>query len=176
MPVSYADLEIRILEEQARGYPVEITLDNEQEYPRGYLDPARMPQVPTASPEEDGERLFEWLFADRRLRDAWNVLRGQQAQRRIRLRIALGASRQNVLTMFLRRGLTLTAISLVLGLPLAVMINRALISGEFYGADPYHPVIYFGAVTVLVSATFFGSYLPARRAARLDPMGALRYE
>jgi hypothetical protein len=43
---AYANLKIRILQREAQGYPVEITLNNEQEFPRGYLDPAFLPWVP----------------------------------------------------------------------------------------------------------------------------------
>jgi len=85
--LTYADLEIRILEQQEEGYPVEITLNNEQEFPRGVLQPDFLPWVPSASPTEDGEQLFEWLFADDRLKTAWAEVCGQAPQRRIRLRI-----------------------------------------------------------------------------------------
>lgn len=85
--LSHADLEIRILEQQADGYPVEITFKGEQEFPRGFLTPDFLPWSPGASPTEDGERLFNWLFADDALKLAWAEVRGQQPQRRIRLRI-----------------------------------------------------------------------------------------
>jgi hypothetical protein len=88
---NYADLEIRILGRQTQGYPVELTLNYEQEFPRGYLDPDWLPWVPSAAPSEDGERLFAWLFADERIRSAWAETRGQQPQRRIRLRIDAAA-------------------------------------------------------------------------------------
>ena len=90
---AYADLEIRILERQAQGYPVEITLNHEQEYARGYLDPKSLPLpwVATASAEADGERLFRWLLADERLKTAWAEVRGCCPQRRVRLRIDASA-------------------------------------------------------------------------------------
>ena len=88
---AYADLEIRILEKQDEGYPVEITLNREQEFPRGYLKPDFLPWVPSASTTEDGERLFERLFADDPLKTAWAEVRGRQPQRRIRLRIDASA-------------------------------------------------------------------------------------
>jgi len=50
--LSYADLEIRILEQQAEGYPVEITFKGEQEFPRGYLAPDLLPWVAGSSPAE----------------------------------------------------------------------------------------------------------------------------
>ncbi len=84
---NYADLEIRILDHQAEGYPVELTLNNEQEFPRGYLDPAFLPWIPSSSPENDGVRIFDWLFADAKLKTAWAEVRGLQPLRRLRLRI-----------------------------------------------------------------------------------------
>ncbi|HEY5573890.1 MAG TPA: CHAT domain-containing protein, partial [Anaerolineales bacterium] len=83
----YADLEIRILEQQPGGYPVEITFNNEQQFPRGFLDPAFLPWTPGISATEDGERLLNWLLADPALKSSWAEVRGQQPQRRIRLRI-----------------------------------------------------------------------------------------
>jgi hypothetical protein len=88
---AYADLEIRILERQDEGYPVDITLNSEQQFQRGVLKPGFLPWVPSASPAQDGERLFEWLFADDRLKTAWAEVRGQAPQRRIRLRIDASA-------------------------------------------------------------------------------------
>ncbi len=74
----YVDLEIRILKREAEGYPVEITLNHDQQYERGFLDP----ELPVG----DGARLFRWLLADDVLREAWEHARGQHPQRRIRLR------------------------------------------------------------------------------------------
>ncbi|HEY5573196.1 MAG TPA: CHAT domain-containing protein, partial [Anaerolineales bacterium] len=88
---NYADLEIRILGLQSEGYPVELTLNYEQEFPGGYLDPDWLPWVASGTPAEDGERLFAWLFADERIKNAWAETRGQQPQRRIRLRIDAAA-------------------------------------------------------------------------------------
>jgi hypothetical protein len=85
----YADLEIRILERQAQLYPVEITLNHEQEFPRGFLDPKDLPLpwVGTASAEADGERLFRWLLTDDRLKTTWAEVSGRCPHRRVRLRI-----------------------------------------------------------------------------------------
>lgn len=91
MQETYADLEIRILEERDEGYPVEMTLNQEQEFGPGYLDPGFLPWVPTASPDADGQRLFDWLLADDRLKTAWAEVRGSSPQRRVRLRIDAGA-------------------------------------------------------------------------------------
>lgn len=83
--VAYADLEIRILELAAEGYPVEITFNHEQEFERGYLKPDILPWLASTSAAADGERLFNRLLADDRLRTAWAEVRGQRPQRRIRL-------------------------------------------------------------------------------------------
>ncbi|MCP4664110.1 MAG: tetratricopeptide repeat protein [bacterium] len=87
LPGEYADLEIRILGRREEGYPVEITLGGEQQFPRGHLDPRVLPWVPAASPTADGDRLFERLLADERLKTAWAQARGQSRLRRLRLRI-----------------------------------------------------------------------------------------
>jgi hypothetical protein len=84
---NYADLEIRILDREAEGYPVELTLNNEQEFPRGYLNPAFLPWVSSISPANDGVRIFNWLFTDEKLKESWAMVRGQQPMRRLRLRI-----------------------------------------------------------------------------------------
>lgn len=86
-PHDFHDLEIRILKIEEAGYPVEITLASEQEFPRGYLDPGFLPWTPGPSPTDDGQRLFDWLLADERLKTAWAEARGRHPQRRIRLRI-----------------------------------------------------------------------------------------
>src|SRR4051794_37133796 len=86
-PIEYADLEIRILERRPEGYPVEITLNHEQEFPRGYLTASVVPWVASPDPAQDGERLFQLLFADERVRAAWAEIRGQTLLRRVRLRI-----------------------------------------------------------------------------------------
>ena len=84
---SYADLEIRILNKMSDGYPVELTLNNAQEFAGGRLDLAFLPWVASADPVADGQRLFAWLLADDKLKATWAEVRGQQSQRRVRLRI-----------------------------------------------------------------------------------------
>jgi hypothetical protein len=85
----YADLEVRILSQQQGkpGFPVEITLRREIEFPPGMLDESVLPWVPSGSPQTDGERLFALLFSDDRVKTAWSEARGQHPERRIRLRI-----------------------------------------------------------------------------------------
>ena len=83
----YGDLEIRILGRQERGYPVEMALDQELTFERGWLDPSFLPWLPSADPMEDGEKLSRWLFSDPNVRAGWDETRGRSPQRRIRLHI-----------------------------------------------------------------------------------------
>ena len=85
--LNYSDLEIRILQKDTTGYPVEITFNGEQEFPRGVLSTEMPAMKSPASPGDYGQRLFEWLFSDDALKTAWANARGQRPQRRIRLRI-----------------------------------------------------------------------------------------
>ena len=103
MQEAYADLEIRILALQDEGYPVEITFSGEQEFPRGYLRAGILPWVPSASPLDDGERLFRALFADPRLSAAWAEARGHSPLRRVRLRIDASAPELHLLPWELLR-------------------------------------------------------------------------
>ncbi len=70
---------------------MEITWSGEQEFPRGYLDPGLLPWLSRGSPAADGERLFDRLFADDRLKVAWAEARGLSRRRRLRLRIDASA-------------------------------------------------------------------------------------
>lgn len=88
----YADLEIRIQNRDANGYPVELTLDGEQTLGRGLLSPSIIPWVSSSNPTADGEWLFALLFADDRLKRGWTLVRGSKPQRRVRLRIDPDAS------------------------------------------------------------------------------------
>ena len=83
---AFADLEIRLLRRWPDGYPVEITLSGQQEFPRGYLSADILPWS-AADPGTDGQRLFDRLMADAQVRSAWAEARGQAPRRRIRLRI-----------------------------------------------------------------------------------------
>jgi thioredoxin-like negative regulator of GroEL len=81
------DLEIRILQRQEQGYRVELTLAGQQEFPPGYLTADILPWSSSGDLDADGRNLFEALFQDVTLREAWGWARGQSPQRRIRLRI-----------------------------------------------------------------------------------------
>ncbi len=88
----YADLEVRIFSRQERAYPVEITLDGQQEFQRGQLPGEIIPWVPSGSPLTDGKKLLDMLLSDPALQNAWSQARGSALQRRIRLRIDPGAA------------------------------------------------------------------------------------
>ena len=83
----YADLEIRIQAKTKQGYPVEMILNGSQQFQGGYLPAEITPWVPSASPEKDGQRLFEAIFSNETLRRDWERIRGQTKQSRIRLRL-----------------------------------------------------------------------------------------
>ena len=95
----------------------------------------------------------------------------------IGIRMALGAAPRDVLTMVLRQSLTLAVIGMVVGLVLGYGLSRAL-SSALYGVGVNSTdVMLFAAVGgVLAACAMMASYLPARRAARVDPLVALRYE
>ena len=93
----FTDLEIRIFSLQDAGYPVELTLEGQQEFPRGYLMEGVLPWTSGGDLADDGQRLFDALFADGVLRDAWAESRGQAPERRIRLRIDPAAAELHAL-------------------------------------------------------------------------------
>lgn len=83
-------LEIHIFQLEDERYPVEIRVDSEQVFSGGYLTPAVLPWVRDL-PANESQRLTEWFFADDRLKTAWAEVRGQQPQRRLRVRIDASA-------------------------------------------------------------------------------------
>jgi ABC-type antimicrobial peptide transport system permease subunit len=96
-----------------------------------------------------------------------------ERQREIGVRIALGAPSSAVLWMFVGRGLALTAAGLVVGLGGALMLTR-LMTGVLYGVKATDPLTFAGVGVILLGVAALASWLPARRAARLDPVEALR--
>jgi len=93
----------------------------------------------------------------------------------IGIRIALGASGGGVQWMVLRESLTLLATGLVLGIPVALAAAR-LIRAQLYEMSPFDPLIFLGATAGIAVVTLFAAWLPASRAAAVDPMTALRCE
>ncbi len=97
------------------------------------------------------------------------------SMREFGIRIALGAQSRDVLWMVLRRGLLLTLTGLVVGLAAALGLTQ-LLKALLYGVSPTDPTTFVGVGLLIGLVTLFASYLPARRAMRVDPMVALRYE
>lgn len=95
--------------------------------------------------------------------------------REIAIRMALGAQASSVLRHFLRRGLQLTAIALAIGLPAAFVIAR-LFNSILYGIKPNDAMTFISIPLFLACVALLASYIPARRATKLDPVVVLRYE
>jgi putative ABC transport system permease protein len=93
----------------------------------------------------------------------------------IGIRMALGAARRDVLTMILREALTLVAVGAPIGAGLA-LVGGIAARAMLFGLKPYDPATLVMAVAILAAVAVTASYLPARRAARLEPMMALRDE
>jgi len=93
----------------------------------------------------------------------------------IGIRKALGARPQDVARPILREALTLAAIGVAIGLPVALALVR-VIRGIFYGIEPHDPLTTIGAAVLMIAVAALAAWIPARRAARIDPMNALRYE
>ena len=98
-----------------------------------------------------------------------------QRVQEIGIRIALGADRKHVLKLVVGQGLALTAIALVLGLGGALVLTRFL-ARMLYGVRPTDPLTYLTVCLALAGVALVASYIPARRATKVDPMVALRYE
>ena len=93
----------------------------------------------------------------------------------IGIRMALGASRKDVLQMVLWMGARLIALGLILGLLASFGVAR-LIASQLWGVSPHDPITLCGVVAVVALAGLAACYFPARRATKVDPMVALRYE
>ncbi len=93
----------------------------------------------------------------------------------IGIRLALGAQSANVRRMIMRESLVLLAIGTALGLPLAVMATR-IVKEQLFAIDTVDPISFAVALLVVSLMTVIASWLPARRAARVDPVTALRCE
>jgi predicted permease len=95
--------------------------------------------------------------------------------REIGIRIAMGATRVEVMRMVLSEVARLAAIGLAVGLPLCFVLARA-VRGQLFGISEYDPLTLCAVCGVILAVALASSALPARRAMRVDPMVALRYE
>jgi ABC-type antimicrobial peptide transport system permease subunit len=93
----------------------------------------------------------------------------------IGIRMALGARPGNVLWLVMRETLLLVLIGVAIGLPAALAATQ-LIASMLFGLMPNDPVTISAATIFMIGVAAFAGYIPARRAARVDPMIALRYE
>jgi predicted permease len=93
----------------------------------------------------------------------------------IGVRMALGAESGLVLGLIVRQGLRLVGIGMVIGIALAIGLTRILAS-ELYGVSPTDPLTFFSVLLLLSGVALLAAWLPARRATRVDPVAALRYE
>jgi predicted permease len=95
--------------------------------------------------------------------------------REIAIRMALGASAQRTLSMLARQGLGTVGVGLAAGLAASLAVGR-LVSSLLYGVGSFDPLTFIAVPIVLVLVACFAILVPARRAAKVDPMVALRYE
>jgi putative ABC transport system permease protein len=98
-----------------------------------------------------------------------------QRRREVGIRVALGAAPRTVKKMFVYRGLIVSGIGIALGTVAAAGLTR-LMSSLLFGVAPLDAVTFMAAAAVLAAAVFLASYIPARRAATIDPMETLRAE
>ena len=103
---------------------------------------------------------------------SWAV---SQRTREIGIRMALGAGRGRVLRMVLLSGARWSALGLALGLAVSLAFRRVL-TGLVFGVSTADPWVYAAAPLVLILAAMLACYLPARRASRVSPLTALRWE
>ena len=90
-------------------------------------------------------------------------------------RLALGATRGAVLGMVLREGLAMVLAGIAIGIPAAFAAAR-LIAARLYGIGAHDPLTLAGAALLLLCVAALAGFAPVRRASRIDPMVALRYE
>ena len=98
-----------------------------------------------------------------------------QQTREIGIRMAMGARTASVLSLIIGQGMRLAVVGLMLGLLIAFATMRVL-SSLLFGVSAHDPVTFTGVSLILATAAILGCYIPARRAAKVNPITALRYE
>jgi ABC-type antimicrobial peptide transport system permease subunit len=93
----------------------------------------------------------------------------------IGIRMALGAQRSRVMAMIFRENVVVAAIGCGAGLAAAVMLSKILAS-FLYETSPHDPMVFAGSIVALTTVACGASFLPALRAARIEPIIAIRYE
>jgi putative ABC transport system permease protein len=91
------------------------------------------------------------------------------------VRMALGAPRENILVLVLRKGVFLVGSGIVVGI-LAASVSVKIVQSQLWGVSAFDPLTFVGAPLALLAAGVLACYIPARRATKVDPMAALRYE
>ena len=91
------------------------------------------------------------------------------------IRVALGAGSGNIIRLIVKQGIQLTAVGVAIGLLAAFALAR-LMQALLYGVGTLDPLTFIGMPLLLVAVALAASYIPARRATRVDPITALRYE
>ena len=107
----------------------------------------------------------------------YGVLSGSVTERtrEMGVRLALGASRGNILALVVRQGMTLTVLGVVIGLSGAMAASQAIVT-LLFGVSRLDPITYLGVIALLVGVSGIACLIPARRATKVDPLVALRYE
>ena len=96
-------------------------------------------------------------------------------RRELAVRIAVGAQRRNVLSLILGQGFKLIFVGVAIGTGLA-LASKGILKAFLFGVEPTDPITFIGVGSLFIAVALAACYIPAQRAAKTDPMDALRYE